>query len=591
MSKIQGGELMLFINGKSIAFATNHVLDIDSDTSDFSCKDEGDCGWSNEEIDMLNWSVTSDNVFALNGQGNDYEDLFDLMLERTPIDAVFNKKAEDGCNVPNGGWTPDEKPYKGKVIITDLSLTAQHGEYATFSATFTGYGELLDTAKLNYLWFEPVDKAARFKFTKNQPSDVDIEYSLDSGATWNYLQSGEASPLVAKGSRIWWRGNLGVQTFHWNNDEVLWEDCGIGTFAVTEYDMGTSPAVFKAGGDLNSLLTYDFYKLTTLKDYPYAFMWLFEDSSLTDSSELIFKDIELVRNCYQGLFLRCLSHKKTVDVLPSMTLANYCYASMYSNNPQISKAPELPATILRTGSGQTQGAAFCYDTMFYNCFSLTETPHLVAQKLVQACYNRMFLNCHNLKKVYLDVVNIETDLYQYINTPPFGDTFSGTALCGEFIIKPNATWTSNQTILENMEIPENWVVTTIEHSVDNYDIKLFNYYNNEISQVQYDQERQAIEDAPITIKCYKYGEQILRGNVKVIPSRTHEYSVFSPQYDIIWYDTLGNGTSYTAQITEGTIDASHFEEPIDDGAYIVILEYQTDKPLAWKKFDYATLPL
>ena len=37
--KIKGGDLMLFVNGKSIAFATSHTLSISTDTVDTSNKD------------------------------------------------------------------------------------------------------------------------------------------------------------------------------------------------------------------------------------------------------------------------------------------------------------------------------------------------------------------------------------------------------------------------------------------------------------------------------------------------------------------------------------------------------------------------
>ena len=46
MSKIQGSDLMLFVDDKSIAYATNHTLEISGETQDTSNKDEGAGGWS-----------------------------------------------------------------------------------------------------------------------------------------------------------------------------------------------------------------------------------------------------------------------------------------------------------------------------------------------------------------------------------------------------------------------------------------------------------------------------------------------------------------------------------------------------------------
>ena len=46
MSKIKGGDMMLFVNGKSIAYATSHTLSISGDTQDTSNKDEGGGDWA-----------------------------------------------------------------------------------------------------------------------------------------------------------------------------------------------------------------------------------------------------------------------------------------------------------------------------------------------------------------------------------------------------------------------------------------------------------------------------------------------------------------------------------------------------------------
>jgi hypothetical protein len=45
MSKIRGEELMLFFRGKSIALATNHEIEISSENSTDSTKDDGHGKW------------------------------------------------------------------------------------------------------------------------------------------------------------------------------------------------------------------------------------------------------------------------------------------------------------------------------------------------------------------------------------------------------------------------------------------------------------------------------------------------------------------------------------------------------------------
>lgn len=143
MSKIKGGDMMLYLSGKSIAFATSHTLEITAETQDVSNKDQGSGDWSSQEASILSWNASSENIYSEDGKGDNYEDLFDLMVAKQPIDAVFAKKAETTVDVPEGGWTPKTgSGYTGKVIITSLSLNAPNGEFATYTAQFQGVGAL-----------------------------------------------------------------------------------------------------------------------------------------------------------------------------------------------------------------------------------------------------------------------------------------------------------------------------------------------------------------------------------------------------------------------------------------------------------------
>lgn len=152
MSKVKGGDLMLFLDGKSIAYATSHTLEINGDTQDTSNKDEGGGGWASSEVSILSWQATSENLFTTDGQGEDFDALFDAMIAKTPIQAVFARKSEGASvtDVPTGGWTVGTNPaYYGKVVITSLSLNAPNGEYATYTANFQGVGALSKTAPSN----------------------------------------------------------------------------------------------------------------------------------------------------------------------------------------------------------------------------------------------------------------------------------------------------------------------------------------------------------------------------------------------------------------------------------------------------------
>lgn len=136
--KIKGQELMLFVNGKSIAYATNHTLNLSAELADVSNKDEGSGDWKVQEVKQMSWEATTENLYSVDG----YSSLFTLMTAKTPITAVFAPKTETDINVPSGGtWTASDG-YTGQVIINSISVNAQVGDYATFTVNFTGVGAL-----------------------------------------------------------------------------------------------------------------------------------------------------------------------------------------------------------------------------------------------------------------------------------------------------------------------------------------------------------------------------------------------------------------------------------------------------------------
>lgn len=265
---------------------------------------------------------------------------------------------------------------------------------------------------------------------------------------------------------------------------------------------------------------------------------------------------------------------------------------MFYNCTAITKAPELPATEL---------ADFCYYWMFKYCLSLTESPRLVAPNINQrSCYLKMFENCRNLNKIYLDVINVDSVMIHNINNNPFVDWMKDTAVCGVLVIKPYNTW-YNQYTLTDMYISENWVVTTNENSVDNYDIKLFDKSNKELDQiwyigdqtVDYNSER---ANSPISIKGYKYDSQLSKGYIKVQGVRWQYSSKVNPDYhqggvvSLEWW-TIEDGEPYTQSIASATFDLSkQGTDPNDDGIYVIIQD-ENNKPLAYKRYYVTHIPL
>ena len=145
---VKGDQLMLFDStGKAFAYATSHTLTLTGNTVDVSSKNNG--FWGASEVGSLTWEITTENLYT----DDAYDKLFDLMVSAEPVTVAFAKASNYDVNglVATGGtvesWTPDSTQYRsGKAVITSLTVNANTGENATYSATFTGAGALTKAA-------------------------------------------------------------------------------------------------------------------------------------------------------------------------------------------------------------------------------------------------------------------------------------------------------------------------------------------------------------------------------------------------------------------------------------------------------------
>ena len=146
---INGGDLMLFIGGMSVAFATSHKLSINVETVETTSKDSGG-KWVSKAARKISWNCSTENLYSNDGEGVTFEQLFDMLVAREEVDAVFcleKDYAAKSDEVPDGGWIPATAgTYSGKVIITALEANAPNGDNATFTASFEGVGALIKKA-------------------------------------------------------------------------------------------------------------------------------------------------------------------------------------------------------------------------------------------------------------------------------------------------------------------------------------------------------------------------------------------------------------------------------------------------------------
>lgn len=171
---IKGDDLMLFdAQGKSIGLATSHTLSLSAESATINTKDHG--VWGSTEVNKINWEISTDNLYSV----AEFDTLFSAMVAGEAVEIYFGLKNEgagtngvrdtvDTDGSPASGntqktWTKKTTAvndlyspstiteptgynftgtYRGKAIITSLNANAASGDNATFSATFTGVGEL-----------------------------------------------------------------------------------------------------------------------------------------------------------------------------------------------------------------------------------------------------------------------------------------------------------------------------------------------------------------------------------------------------------------------------------------------------------------
>ena len=142
----KGKNLQVLMGGKSIALATSHTLSITINTADTTTKDSAG-QWQEAEVQSMSWSMTSDNLVSHGTDGHDTKAVIDAALVGNKVTLIFGLASPIDAVVPTGGFTSntsatDKFGYTGDAIITSVSMTANNGERATYSITFTGVGAL-----------------------------------------------------------------------------------------------------------------------------------------------------------------------------------------------------------------------------------------------------------------------------------------------------------------------------------------------------------------------------------------------------------------------------------------------------------------
>jgi len=142
---INGTDLCLFITTggtkKCIALASTCKISTSMSTRKIASKDSG--VWEESAVGRMSWSCDSDSLFTQDVlSGFTYDNLFDLVITRTPIVVSFGMVTTSGMGYPQ---TLGSKFLSGTALITKLDLNAKDNDNSSFTVTLEGTGALART--------------------------------------------------------------------------------------------------------------------------------------------------------------------------------------------------------------------------------------------------------------------------------------------------------------------------------------------------------------------------------------------------------------------------------------------------------------
>jgi hypothetical protein len=321
---------------------------------------------------------------------------------------------------------------EGTSISAEFPQNTSETETVERTITFEFMGVTASTNITQGIWVDYSKQHLTFKAIEDSTfklTSTACRYSLDGGKTWNSLSAGKNTPTVPAGNKIMFKVTM---------NPTISSSKGIGTFSST--------GKFNVEGNIMSMLYGDdIADKNDLTGKDSVFRTLFKGcTKVVEAHNLILPATTLASNCYSSMFSGCTSLTTTPE-LPATTLAYCCYSSMFSGTnvlPDCSNIDFTNEAIVESGglsclfSGTkvtdddlynilpinmetgnyylpvTTLAPHCYDTMFYNCKSLTTAPELPATTLADYCYYNMFRGCSSLTTVHtLPATTLAKDCY------------------------------------------------------------------------------------------------------------------------------------------------------------------------------------
>lgn len=136
MAVIDGTDLILSVGGKALGFSTGCKIDTSAETGERVTKEAASGKWKEKFVKTFSESISADGLVLNSGSATTptYDAMKELMLKGEPVDGSYNVREADSREGKAAGG------YKGKYIITSLSLDAQAGDDSKYSIQLENSG-------------------------------------------------------------------------------------------------------------------------------------------------------------------------------------------------------------------------------------------------------------------------------------------------------------------------------------------------------------------------------------------------------------------------------------------------------------------
>ena len=127
--KLNGTNLLVYVNGVAVAHATSHTLNVNAEMIDATTKSSA--GWKDVLPGLKDWSIDAEGIVAWDATEGVSQAFADI-TGRTQVTVKFSMEVTG------------DKRYTGTAYVSTLSMSAPLEDVITYSLSFAGDGAITE---------------------------------------------------------------------------------------------------------------------------------------------------------------------------------------------------------------------------------------------------------------------------------------------------------------------------------------------------------------------------------------------------------------------------------------------------------------